>query len=129
MSEESVKIKKRIRELVDMIKKYDEAYFNNSISLISDYEYDCLVEELEQLEKKYPEFKLNKTPTEIIGENVTNGFKKVSHIPPMLSLKKTYSFDEINKFFTDVEKVINEKITYICELKLDGISINVFLQM
>ena len=43
----------------------------------------------------------------------------------MLSLKKTYSFDEINKFFTDVEKVINEKITYICELKLDGISINV----
>ena len=55
MSEESVNIKKRIRELVDMIKKYDEAYFNNSISLISDYEYDCLVEELEQLEKKYPE--------------------------------------------------------------------------
>ena len=65
MSEESVNIKKRIRELVDMIKKYDEAYFNNSISLISDYEYDCLVEELEQLEKKYPEFKVNKTPTEI----------------------------------------------------------------
>ena len=125
MSEESVNIKKRIRELVDMIKKYDEAYFNNSISLISDYEYDCLVEELEQLEKKYPEFKVNKTPTEFIGENVTNGFKKVSHTPPMLSLKKTYSFDEINKFFTDVEKVINEKITYICELKLDGISINV----
>ena len=55
MSEESVNIKKRILELVDMIKKYDEAYFNNSISLISDYEYDCLVEELEQLEKKYPE--------------------------------------------------------------------------
>ena len=55
MSEESVNIKTRIRELVDMIKKYDEAYFNNSISLISDYEYDCLVEELEQLEKKYPE--------------------------------------------------------------------------
>ena len=51
MSEESVNIKTRIRELVDM--KYDEAYFNNSISLISDYEYDCLVEELEQLEKKY----------------------------------------------------------------------------
>ena len=66
MSEESVKIKTRIRELVDMIKKYDEAYFNNSISLISDYEYDCLVEELEQLEKKYPEFKVNKTPTEIV---------------------------------------------------------------
>ena len=55
MSEEVVSIKTRIRELVDMIKKYDEAYFNNSISLISDYEYDCLVEELEQLEKKYPE--------------------------------------------------------------------------
>ena len=55
MSEEVVNIKIRIRELVDMIKKYDEAYFNNSISLISDYEYDCLVEELEQLEKKYPE--------------------------------------------------------------------------
>ena len=66
MSEESVKIKTRIREIVDMIKKYDEAYFNNSISLISDYEYDCLVEELEQLEKKYPEFKVSNTPTEIV---------------------------------------------------------------
>ena len=55
MSEESVNIKRCILELVDMIKKYDEIYFNNSISLISDYEYDCLVEELEQLEKKYPE--------------------------------------------------------------------------
>ena len=65
MLEESVNIKKRILELVYMIKKYDEAYFNNSIRLISDYAYDCLVEELEKLEKKYPEFKVNKTPTEI----------------------------------------------------------------
>ena len=91
MSEESVNIKKRIRELVDMIKKYDEAYFNNSISLISDYEYDCLVEELEQLEKKYPESNIS-----LYRKKLTNAAATFGRIIFFVFFFKFFSFFFIN---------------------------------
>ena len=121
MSEE---IKDKIGKLTNDINMYNYEYFMNNKSLISDYQYDCLLEELTVLEEKYPQYKLPNSPTNSLGERNSNSFDKVKHKVPMLSLKKTYSFEEINKFFLDVDKTINDDVTFVCELKLDGISID-----
>ena len=121
LSEEE--IKDEMARLAKEIAFYDKLYFSQSISLISDYDYDKLVLRLEELEKKYPQFKSISSPTNSIGEKTTEGFEKVHYNIPMLSLKKTYSIEEVWKFCRDAKKYSN--ITFFCELKLDGISINV----
>ena len=103
MLEDSVNIKKRILELVDMIKKYDEVYFNNSISLISDYEYDCLVEELEQLEKKYPESNIS-----LYRKKLTNAAATFGRIIIFF-----FFFNLINLFFfnhTNLNRIVFVKV-------------------
>ena len=121
MSEDDVK--KEIERLKKEIEECNKNYFENSQSLISDYEYDCLLEELSKLEEEYPQFKTEDSPTNILGEKNNNGFEKIVHKTPMLSLKKTYSFEDIEAFFKTLE-IIKEPITYVCELKLDGVSID-----
>ena len=121
MSEDDVK--KEIERLRKDIEECNKNYFDNSQSLISDYEYDCLLEELSKLEEEYPQFKTEDSPTNILGEKNNNGFEKIVHKTPMLSLKKTYSFEDIEAFFKTLE-IIKEPITYVCELKLDGVSID-----
>lgn len=121
MSEENVK--KEIERLRKDIEECNKNYFENSQSLISDYEYDCLLEELSKLEEEYPQFKTEDSPTNILGEKNNSGFEKIEHKTPMLSLKKTYSFEDIEAFFKTLE-IIKEPITYVCELKLDGVSID-----
>jgi len=116
-------VKKEIEKLKKKIEECNVNYFENSQSLISDYEYDCLLEELSKLEEEYPQFKSEDSPTNILGEKNNNGFEKIVHKTPMLSLKKTYSFEDIEAFFKTLE-IIKEQITYVCELKLDGVSID-----
>lgn len=116
-------IKAEMLRLEKEIAFYDKLYFSQSISLISDYDYDKLVLRLEELERKYPQFKSRLSPTNSIGEKTTEGFEKVHYKIPMLSLKKTYSIEEVLKFCCDAKKYGD--ITFFCELKLDGISINV----
>lgn len=116
-------IKKEIERLRKDIEECNINYFENSQSLISDYEYDCLLEELSKLEEEYPQFKTEDSPTNILGEKNSNNFEKIVHKIPMLSLKKTYSFEDIDAFFKTLE-IIKEPITYVCELKLDGVSID-----
>ena len=110
MSEESVNIKKRIRELVDMIKKYDEAYFNNSISLISDYEYDCLVEELEQLKKKYPESNISLYRKKLTNAAAT--FGRIIIFFFFFNLKKFFFFSNFYFFFshTNLNRIVFVKL-------------------
>ena len=116
-------VKKEIEELTNKINKYNELYFNDSSSVLTDYEYDCLIDELNKLEEQYPEYKLPNSPLNNNGEIHSNKFKKVSHKIPMLSLKKTYSFEEIEDFIKNINKNYND-VSYVCELKLDGISID-----
>ena len=116
-------VKKEIEELTNKINKYNTSYFNDSNSVLSDYEYDCLLDELNKLEEQYPEYKLPTSPLNNNGETHSNKFKKVNHKIPMLSLKKTYSFEEIEQFIKTINKSFSN-ITYVCELKLDGISID-----
>ena len=118
-------IEHKIKTLEDKIRYYDKKYFEESKSLISDYAYDCLVQELNDLYDKYPQYKPSLSQTDIVGTDLTDGFPKVTHDIPMLSLKKTYSHEEVEKFFNDTEKLIGHNVSYICELKLDGISVDI----
>ena len=121
MTEEEVK--EEIDNLIREIKFYNKKYFQQSLSLISDYDYDCLVARLTELENAYPHLKRSDSPNNNVDEAPVEGFKKYEHTSPMLSLKKTYSEEDLDKFFCDVQK--EGTYSFICEPKFDGISVNV----
>lgn len=115
----------RIQELTQQIDHYNQAYFQQASSLISDYEFDQLVEELAKLEKQFPELKKNDSPTQRVGEGLSKNFPTVQHQYPMRSLSNSYSIEEVKEFIARAHKLLpNEKITFFCELKIDGIAVS-----
>ena len=124
---EQTGIKKRYEELKDLIRKYNERYYEKNESLVTDYEYDMLLKEMESIEKEYPELKDTVSVTEKVGGRASGKFSKVVHKVPMLSLSNTYNIGEIEDFDKRIKKVIGEdqKIEYVLELKLDGLSISI----
>ena len=122
-------IKKKIEKMREDILKYNQYYYTNNESLISDVEYDNLIKELKELEEEYPQFKNVESPTEKVGAtNLRESkFQKVTHKKPMLSLSNTYNEGEIGDFIERVRKFIPEdkELKYALELKLDGLSISV----
>ncbi len=116
--------KNRIKELTEQIREHNYQYYVLSSPVISDYDFDMLLEELIKLEKQYPEFAKPDSPTQRVGGDITKEFKQVKHKYPMLSLGNTYSESEIKDFDTRVKKNIAEDVEYVCELKYDGLSIN-----
>ncbi len=92
--------------------------------VISDYEFDMLLEKLSALEKQYPEFMQADSPTQRVGGTVTSEFSSARHTYPMLSLSNTYSDSELRDFDERVRKIIDGPLEYICELKFDGLSIS-----
>ena len=122
-------IQEKILDLRKRINKYNEYYYSKDESIISDVEYDDLIKELEELEEKYPEYKDVNSPTSKVGYNISdNKFRKVKHKVPMLSLANTYNKKEIVEFIKRVYKnlVVDTKVSFALELKLDGLSISVF---
>ena len=115
----------RIVELRELIHSYNTQYYIHSISLVSDYEFDQLLKELEELEIKYPELYDANSPTKRVGGDITKSFETVLHKYPMLSLSNSYSKDEIADFDQRVKKIIDVPLTYICELKYDGVAISI----
>ena len=119
---------KRLKQLASLIKKYNYYYHNKDKPIISDKEYDLLVKENQELEKNYPKLKLKNSPNNQIGSKILNKFKKITHKSSMLSLpnafeeKDIYEFDERIKKFLNYKK--DEKLEYLCEPKIDGLSIN-----
>ena len=121
------KFKNRIEELGALLKKYSDSYYNDSESLVSDYEYDKLLKELESLEEKYPQYREISSPTTSVGASLKeNKFKKVEHIRPMLSLANSYNIGEIVDFIERIKKKIpkEQELKYCLEVKLDGLSIS-----
>lgn len=122
-------IKEYIEELRKKIKKYSDFYYTNNESLISDGEFDKLLIELKELEKKYPEYREGDSPTEVVGATNLRDtkFKKVTHKKPMLSLSNSYNEGDIADFIERVKKLLLEEknIEYALELKLDGLSLSV----
>ena len=124
-------ILKNYTNLKNKIEKYNNFYYNEDNPIISDMEYDGLLRKLKEMEKEYPALlEIDVSPTEKIGGTASSKFSKVEHKVPMLSLSNTYNIAEIEDFDKRVKKIINfsEKIEYILELKLDGLSISLIYE-
>ncbi|MBA4405870.1 DNA ligase [bacterium] len=116
----------RIEKLRELIREHDYHYYIEAQPIISDFEFDHLLGELIQLEKDNPQYITPDSPTQRVGSDLTKEFKSVQHKIPMLSLSNSYSEDELIDFDRRVREGLpkNEKIEYVCELKIDGLSVS-----
>ena len=120
--------KQRIDSLTDELKQHNHNYYNLSKSLISDFEFDSLLLELQGLEKMYPDLAHVDSPTQRVGGDIQKSFTTVKHRYRMLSLGNTYSKEDLEDFDQRVRKEIEGDIEYICELKYDGLAIGIRYQ-
>lgn len=121
--------KKAINDLIDRIDYYNRRYYQDSVSEISDFEFDQLLKSLEVLESKFPEFKYPYSPTQRVGGTITKTFDTVIHKNAMLSLANTYSEEELLDFDKRVSKGLDEQAyEYFCELKFDGVAISLWYE-
>lgn len=114
---------KRMNELVALLNRYATEYYTSDNPSVSDSEYDRLYRELVELETAYPEQVLADSPTHRVGGKVLDGFEKYSHQYPLYSLQDAFSREELDAFNARVRKEVAHP-TYICELKIDGLSIS-----
>lgn len=114
---------KRMNELVALLNRYATEYYTSDNPSVSDSEYDRLYRELVELETAYPEQVLADSPTHRVGGKVLDGFEKYSHQYPLYSLQDAFSREELDAFDARVRKEVAHP-TYICELKIDGLSIS-----
>ena len=113
----------RMNELVALLNRYATEYYTSDNPSVSDSEYDCLYRELVELEAAYPDQVLADSPTHRVGGKVLDGFEKYSHQYPLYSLQDAFSREELEAFDARVRKELPHP-TYICELKIDGLSIS-----
>ncbi len=116
--------KKRIEQLSDELNGHNYNYYVLNKPVISDFDFDMMLEELIKLEAEFPDIALPDSPTKRVGGDITKNFKQVKHTYPMLSLANTYSEEEIRDFETRIHKLIGDNVEYVCELKYDGVSIS-----
>ena len=114
---------KRMNELVALLNRYATEYYTSDNPSVSDSEYDRLYRELVELESAYPDQVLADSPTHRVGGKVLDGFEKYSHQYPLYSLQDAFSREELEAFDARVRKEVTHP-TYICELKIDGLSIS-----
>ncbi len=119
--------KQKIDTLRKLLSEHNYKYYVLSQPVISDYEYDMMMKELENLEKQFPEFNDLNSPTKRVGNDISNEFKQVVHDYPMLSLGNTYNIDELNDFDKRIKNIIDvdTPFLYTCELKFDGTAISI----
>jgi len=117
--------KSRILALSAEINKHNKLYYDQSNAIISDYDFDMLLEELIALEKEFPELKMDDSPSQRVGGSISKSFEQHTHKNPMLSLGNTYSQEDLRDFDQRVKKFANvETVEYVCELKYDGVAIS-----
>lgn len=126
-------MKKRIKELTDLLNRYRYDYYTKDAPSVSDSDYDKLYRELVTLEQSYPEYVLQDSPTQQVGGTILKGFEKYRHQYPLFSLQDAFSREELDAFDKRV-KAEFPNATYLAELKIDGLSIslsyeNGFLQV
>lgn len=113
----------RMKELVELLNRYATEYYTSDNPSVSDSEYDRLYRELVELEKAHPDQVLPESPTHRVGGKILDGFEKYSHQYPLYSLQDAFSREELDAFDARVRKEL-DNVTYICELKIDGLSIS-----
>ena len=117
--------KAAILSLSKEIDQHNYHYYVESSPQISDYDFDMLLNRLQQLELEFPEFAFDYSPTKRVGGDITKKFESVVHRFPMLSLANTYSEEEIIDWETRLKKVTDEELNFVCELKYDGVAIGI----
>lgn len=115
----------RIARLTRELNEHNHRYYVLSEPIISDFEFDKLLEELQELEKQYPLFAAANSPTKRVGGDITKNFPAVVHKYPMLSLSNSYSVEEIEEFEKRIQKAIGGEVEYVLELKYDGVAIGI----
>ena len=116
-------VEKRIDELIKKLNIANYEYYTLDTPSITDQEYDDMMDELIKLETQNPNLVRNDSPTLRVGGQVVSSFKKVTHEVPMMSLGDVFNIDEIKEFDERVRKVV-PKVSYVCELKIDGLSVS-----
>ena len=121
--------KQRIDDLRKELNRHNHNYYVLNSPQISDYEYDMLMKELESLERDYPEFDDDLSPTHRVVSDLSAGFTQVAHIHPMLSLSNTYSVSEVDDFMTRTrQQLMGETFSIVGEMKFDGTSISLIYE-
>ncbi len=124
--------KEKIEQLRDVVRHHDRKYYVENNPEITDYEYDQLVKELQQLEKTHPEFITSDSPTRRVGGEPLTQFPTVEHKIPMLSIDNTYSDKELNEFDHRIKRMAgidaHKDIEYVVELKIDGIAVTLWYE-
>ncbi len=119
--------KKEIEELSSRLRIYQDAYYQGT-PVVADSEYDRLWDKLNELEQKYPEYRLPDSPTQRVGSDLTNEFPEIRHTIPVLSLDKAYSKEEVSSFFSKAIQKEKEELSFVGEEKIDGISMVLYYE-
>ncbi len=114
----------RVLKLREQIEYHSEKYYVHDAPEITDAEYDTLVRALLDLETRFPELQTPDSPTQRVGGPVLEGFRKVTHEIPMLSLGNAYSAEDMREFHRRVKDMAGDDVTYVCELKIDGLAVS-----
>ncbi|MDG1333207.1 MAG: NAD-dependent DNA ligase LigA [Crocinitomicaceae bacterium] len=117
--------KAEIERLSNDLNRHNHLYYVESNPEISDYDFDMLLKQLQELEEKFPEFASDHSPTKRIGGDITKKFEAVVHKYAMLSLSNSYSKDEIEEWTARAKKLVEDELEYVCELKYDGVAIGI----
>ncbi len=138
ISEEELSPEEEMEQLYQKILYYQDKYYNEAVSEISDFEYDTLYKRLENLESKYPQYKKDDSPTNRVAPQPTSNLKKQKHFVPMLSIENIFSdfgqpaplqhtLTDLKKFESDIiEKAQEENIDFVVEQKIDGSAVSVW---
>jgi len=119
-------IQSKLIRLRNELHEHNRLYYIEDAPIISDFEFDALLRELQDLENRYPEFYDSNSPTQRVGGGVTKNFNTIAHRYPMYSLSNTYTKEELVQWEERIKKILGEEaqVSYTCELKFDGASIN-----
>lgn len=114
-------IQKQMQELVDKLNYYSHVYYNEDNNIVSDYEYDMLMQDLKNLERKYPQYILPDSPTQRVGSMIMNTFNPVKHKIKLLSLQDVFKLDDVRAYIENINKDYTTE--YVVETKIDGLSV------
>lgn len=125
---EEEQIRKRISFLQTELARHSMLYYTNDAPEISDYEYDALFAELKHLEEQYPQYKTATSPTQRVGGKVLEGFKKITHTTPMMSLDNALNKGALSEFIAKINDYFGANCEFLCEPKIDGLAVSCIFQ-